>query len=609
LSQIGQIQTSISPSSIVETLTGNTGGPVGPTAGNINVIGAGNITVTGNPGTSTETITITGTTNHAVQVGNTSGGISSIPVGLTGQVLTGVTGADPVFAAAASSSISITGDTGGALVGNAFTFTGGTTGLLFNGGGTTETLGGTLIVSNGGTGRATLTNHGILIGAGTTAITQSAVGATNTVLLGNTGADPSFGTVPNAALTNSSITLNNGNNITFSGTTPLSLGGTGSANLTGTTNHAVQIGNSSGSLTSVAVGTTGQVLTGVTGSDPVFSAPAASSISITGDSGGALIGSAFTFTGGTTGLLFGGSGSTETLGGTLVVANGGTGAVTLTSHGVLLGNTTSAITATIAGTTGQILTGVTGSAPTFQSPAASSISITGNTGGALVGSAFTFTGGTTGLTFAGSGSTETLGGTLIVANGGTGQTTLTNHGVLIGAGTTAITQSAVGGTGTVLIGNSSADPTFSATPTVTSIQFGGSSPLSFYAARQTWTPTYNGSTTSGTTTYTTQLGYYSVIGDIVVINFFLAGTAATGTGNIVIGGLPEVVVNVAGYFPIGCLITSGIVFPTGTTSISLVGNPNTITCNIYGSGSAVNNAIAQMSNVAFSVVGSLTYFF
>ena len=44
----------------VLTLTGNVGGPVGPTAGNINVVGGGSITVTGNPGTSTLTITDAG---------------------------------------------------------------------------------------------------------------------------------------------------------------------------------------------------------------------------------------------------------------------------------------------------------------------------------------------------------------------------------------------------------------------------------------------------------------------------------------------------------------------------------------------------------------------
>jgi len=44
------------PPTVVETLTGNTGGPVGPTGNNINVLGSGLLTVTGNPGTSTLTI-------------------------------------------------------------------------------------------------------------------------------------------------------------------------------------------------------------------------------------------------------------------------------------------------------------------------------------------------------------------------------------------------------------------------------------------------------------------------------------------------------------------------------------------------------------------------
>jgi hypothetical protein len=40
----------------VQTLTGNTGGAVGPTGNNINIVGTGTITVTGTPGTSTLTI-------------------------------------------------------------------------------------------------------------------------------------------------------------------------------------------------------------------------------------------------------------------------------------------------------------------------------------------------------------------------------------------------------------------------------------------------------------------------------------------------------------------------------------------------------------------------
>ncbi len=42
----------------IQTLTGNTGGAVGPTANNVNILGAGFITVTGNPGTSTLTISL-----------------------------------------------------------------------------------------------------------------------------------------------------------------------------------------------------------------------------------------------------------------------------------------------------------------------------------------------------------------------------------------------------------------------------------------------------------------------------------------------------------------------------------------------------------------------
>jgi hypothetical protein len=50
------------PSTVVETLTGNSGGAVGPDGShNINVIGSGTISVAGNPGTNTLTITSSGT--------------------------------------------------------------------------------------------------------------------------------------------------------------------------------------------------------------------------------------------------------------------------------------------------------------------------------------------------------------------------------------------------------------------------------------------------------------------------------------------------------------------------------------------------------------------
>ena len=93
------------------------------------------------------------------------------------------------------------------------------------------------------------------------------------------------------------------------------------------------------------------------------------------------------------------------------------------------------VTSTVTGAAGTILTAnAAGTAPSFQAAPASAISITGDTGGALTGAAFTFTGGTTGLSFGGAVSTETLSGTLVVANGGTGTSTAFTQGSVVFAG-------------------------------------------------------------------------------------------------------------------------------------------------------------------------------
>lgn len=58
MSQAGIINIAGSGTGVVETLTGNSGGAVGPTGNNINIVGSGGVAVTGNPGTSTLTISI-----------------------------------------------------------------------------------------------------------------------------------------------------------------------------------------------------------------------------------------------------------------------------------------------------------------------------------------------------------------------------------------------------------------------------------------------------------------------------------------------------------------------------------------------------------------------
>jgi hypothetical protein len=93
----------------------------------------------------------------------------------------------------------------------------------------------------------------------------------------------------------------------------------------------------------------------------------------------------------------------------VIIANGGTNATSFsTIDGTVYYDGTRLVT-TATGTAGQVLTSNgAGVAPTYQSPASGSITITGDTGGPLTGSSFTFTAGTTGLSFGGAGTTETL---------------------------------------------------------------------------------------------------------------------------------------------------------------------------------------------------------
>jgi hypothetical protein len=53
----------------------------------------------------------------------------------------------------------------------------------------------TFPVANGGTGAVTLTQYGVLVGAGTSAVSGLTAGTTGQVLLGSTGANPVFGTL------------------------------------------------------------------------------------------------------------------------------------------------------------------------------------------------------------------------------------------------------------------------------------------------------------------------------------------------------------------------------------------------------------------------------
>ena len=122
--------------------------------------------------------------------------------------------------------------------------------------------------------------------------------------------------------------------------------------------------------------------------------------------------------------------------GTLAVGSGGTGATSLTDGGVLLGSGTSAITATAVLGDGVILIGDASGDPTTLDVGSSSA-----------------------ITVLGTVATGVWQGTDVgVAYGGTGVSTLTDGGVLLGSGASAITAMAVLTDGQMIVGDGSGDP-------------------------------------------------------------------------------------------------------------------------------------------------------
>lgn len=106
-------QISIKSGSVIKTIIPEAGDNVNPTgAGEITLTGVNDITITGNAATQTVDISLSGTTEHAVQVGDATGGIESLAVGTDGQVLIGATAGDPAFATLTSSGGTITFTTG-----------------------------------------------------------------------------------------------------------------------------------------------------------------------------------------------------------------------------------------------------------------------------------------------------------------------------------------------------------------------------------------------------------------------------------------------------------------------------------------------------------------
>ena len=249
-------------------------------------------------------------------------------------------------------------------------------------------------------------------------------------------------------LTTSGGPVTTSGTITLAGTLAVANGGTGQ---TSYTDGQLLIGNSTGNTLTKATLTAGSGITITNGNGSITIASTAGGGTVTSVSG----------SGGTTGMTLSGgpiTGSgTLTLGGTLGIANGGTNASSASGARLNLGAAASGANSDITSITGlttplaanqggtshtsftdgQLLIGntATGGLSKATITAGSGISVTNGNGTITITSlsgggsvtSVSGSGGTTGLTLSGgpitTSGTLTIGGTLAVANGGTGSTT------------------------------------------------------------------------------------------------------------------------------------------------------------------------------------------
>lgn len=257
---------------------------------------------------------------------------------------------------------------------------------------------GTLAVNRGGTGAATFTDGGVLLGSGTSAITVMAVLADGEMIVGDGSGDP---VAESGATLRTSVGVGTGDSPQFTG---------------------VNVGHAS---------------------DTTVTRASSGDLNVEGN------------------IVY-------RAGGTDVpVADGGTGVGTLTDGGVLLGSGTSAVTAMAVLTDGQMIVGDGSGDPVAESGATLRTSIGVGTGDSPQVTAIelghasdtTIARASAGnVTIEGNAIYRAGGTDVAVADGGTGASSLTDGGVLLGSGTSAVTAMAVLADSEMIVGDGSTDP-------------------------------------------------------------------------------------------------------------------------------------------------------
>lgn len=323
-------------------------------------------------------------------------------------------------------------------------------------------ISGTATVSQGGTGATTFTAHGVLLGETTSAIVATAAMTDGQLLIGQTGTDPLPETVSgDVTISNLGVTAIGNNKVTnamlrtSSGLSVIgrSASTTGNvADITGTADQVFRVAAAGASLgfgsidlsASAAVGAS--ILDADNGGTGIASYAVGDLIYASGATAFSKLsdvatGNALLSGGLTTAPLWGKIDLTTTVTGVLPIANGGTGGSSAAASFDALAPTT---------TRGDLI---------YRNASTNTR--------LAVGSANTVlrTNGTDPAWGAVNLATDTTG-QLIVANGGTGALAFTQNGILYGNNTSPVQVTAAGTNGTVLIGNTSAAPSFATVSTV-----------------------------------------------------------------------------------------------------------------------------------------------
>lgn len=120
----------------------------------------------------------------------------------------------------------------------------------------------------------------------------------------------------------------------------------------------------------------------------------------------------------------------------------------------------------------------------------------------------------------------------------------------------------------------------------------------------TWTPTISGSVTAGAGTYFNQTGRYTKIGRLVFIQAWINCGGHTGTGNMLLTGLPFASASggsIFSSFSVGLIVNLALT-ANNVLTLSMLDNATTIDVMQYptGGGSTVALALDPTCAISFS---------